>query len=86
MLYGKRGREFNCVPSQGRRIIPVSLQGESIAQSNLSKADMERDRMIWDQRNSDWAATYEINGQLESQQTELHHANQRACQAECLRS
>ena len=47
-----------------------------------SEAEMERDRMIWDKRKSDWAAMYGINSQLESQLSELHHANQWACQAQ----
>ena len=33
-------------------------------------------------RNSDWAAMCGINSQPESQKTELHHANQWACQAQ----
>ena len=49
---------------------------------NFSEAEMERDMMIWDRSNSDWAALYETNSQLESQKTELHHANQWACQAQ----
>ena len=40
-----------------------------------SEAEMDRDRMIWDRGNSDWAAMYETNIQLQSQKTELHHAN-----------
>ena len=28
----------------------------------LSKAEMERGRVIWDNRNSAWAAMYETNG------------------------
>ena len=47
-----------------------------------SEAEMERDRMIWDKRNSDWAAMYGINVQLESQLSELHRANQWACEAQ----
>ena len=57
-------------------------QGENRAQRKLSEAEMERDRMIWDKRNSDWAAMYGINSQLESQKTELHHVHQWACQAQ----
>ena len=38
--------------------------------------------MIWDTRNSDWAAMYGMNSQRESQQSELHHANRWACQAQ----
>ena len=38
--------------------------------------------MIWERRNADWAAMYGINSQLESQHSELHHANQWACQAQ----
>ena len=46
-----------------------------MAQRKLSEAEVERDRMIWDTRNSEWAAMYEPNSQLELQKTELHHAN-----------
>ena len=53
-----------------------------MAQRKPSEAEMERDRMIWDKRNSDWAAVYETNSQLEAQKTELHHANQWASQAQ----
>ena len=31
-----------------------ALQGECMAQRKLAEAEMERDRMIWDKRNSDW--------------------------------
>ena len=40
------------------------------------------DTMIWDKRISDQAAMSGMNSQLESQQSELHHANQWACQAQ----
>ena len=53
-----------------------------MALRKLSEAEMERDRMIWDERNADLAAMYDINSKLESQQSELHHANQWACQAQ----
>ena len=33
-------------------------------------------------RNSDAATIYGMNSQLQSQQSELHHANQWACQAQ----
>ena len=59
---------------------PKALQGECMAQRK-SKTEMERNRMISYERNSDWAAMYGINSQLESQQSELHHANHWACQA-----
>ena len=42
---------------------------------------MERDRMIRERRNSDWAAMCGINSHLESQQSELFHASWWACQA-----
>ena len=42
-----------------------------IAQRKLSEAEMERDRMIWDRRNADWAAMYEIKSQLESQKKKV---------------
>ena len=38
------------------------------------------DRKSWERRNSDMAP-HETNRQLESQQMELDHANQWACQA-----
>ena len=50
--------------------------------SQKTEAELERDRMIWDNRNSDWAAMYGINSQLEPQPSELHHAKQWACQAQ----
>ena len=53
-----------------------------MAQRNLYEAEMERDRMIWDKRNSDWGAMYDTDSEPESQKTELHHANQWACQAQ----
>ena len=31
--------------------------------------------MIWDERNSDWAATYGFNSHFESLKSELHHVN-----------
>ena len=43
-----------------------ALQSECIAQRKLSDAETKRDRMIWDRRHSDWAATCETNSQLES--------------------
>ena len=52
------------------------------SEKKLSDAEMERDRMTWDKRNCVWAAMYETNSQHESQKTELHHANQWACQAQ----
>ena len=59
-----------------------ALHGESIAQRKLSEPEMERDRMTWDERNYDSAAVHGINSQLESQKSELHHANQWTCQAQ----
>ena len=53
-----------------------------MSQRKLSEAEMERNKKIWDKRNSDWAAMYGTNGQLGSQETELHHANQWASQAQ----
>ena len=81
LLNGKRGRDVGSVSSQEQenflserqnlhdyleREAGRALQGESIAQRKLFDADMERDRMTWDKRNSDWAAMYGINSQLAS--------------------
>ena len=97
MLKAKRDREFGSVSSQEQekflserqnlhdyleREARRALQGECMAQRKLSEAEMERDGMIWDNRNSDWAAMYGINSQLEPQPSELHRANQWACQAQ----
>ena len=81
LLNGERDREFGSVSSQeqerflserqnlydyleseGRR----ALQGGRIAQRRLSEAEMERDTMFRERRNSDWAAMYGIISQLES--------------------
>ena len=35
-----------------------------------------RDRMIWERRNANGAAMSGISSHLESQKSELHHANQ----------
>ena len=35
-----------------------ALQGGSIARRTLFEAEMERAKMIWERRNSDWAAQY----------------------------
>ena len=69
LLNGKRDREFGSVSSQQqerflserknlldyleREAWRGSLQGECFAQRKLSEAEMEVDRMIWDERNSD---------------------------------
>ena len=96
MLKGKRDREFGSVSSQEQEkflsdkkspCLPSTrtpLQAECMAQRNLYEAEMERDRMIWDTRNSDWGAMYDTDSEPESQKTELHHANQWACQAHAL--
>ena len=72
-LNGKRDREFGSLSSQEQerflserenqhdyleREARRAVQGENIAQRKLSEAEMERDRMIWDTRNDDWAAMY----------------------------
>ena len=41
-----------------------ALQGESVAHRRLTGAHMERDRMIWERRNADWAAMYGLKSQL----------------------
>ena len=46
----------------------------------ISEDEVEMDRKSWERRNSDMAPD-ENNRQLESQQMELDHANQWACQA-----
>ena len=38
--------------------------------------------MIRERRNAYWATMYGINSQIESQQSQLHHANQWTCQAQ----
>ena len=58
------------------------VQGESIAQWRQFEAEVERDRMIWERRNAYWATMYGRNSQIESQQSQLHHANQWTCQAQ----
>ena len=97
LLNGKRDREVDSVSSQEQerflyerqnihdyleREARRAHQGESIAQRKLSEAEMERDGMIWDKRHANWAAMCGINSQLESQQSELHHANRWACRAQ----
>ena len=97
MLKGKRDGEFGSVLSQEQerflserqhlhdnleRKTRRALQGECMAQRKISEAEMETDWVIWDKRNSDWPAMYDTNSQPESQKTELHHANQWACQAQ----
>ena len=86
LLNGKRDREFGSVSTheqerflserhnlhdyldgEARRV----LQGESITQRKLREAEMERDRMIWDKRNSEWAAMYGMNSQLGSQKEKI---------------
>ena len=67
-LNGKRDREFGSVSSREQEkflserkdlhdYLEIeswrALQGESTAQRKLSEAEMERDRMMWDERNSD---------------------------------
>ena len=97
LLNGKCNGEFGSASSQEKerffserqnlhdnleRKTGRALQGECTAWRNLSEAEMESDRMIWDKRNSDWAAMYGINSQFEPQPSELHHANQWACQTQ----
>ena len=50
--------------------------------SEIFEAEMERDRMTWDKRNSDWEAVNGHNNQIESPKIGLHHGNQWACQAQ----
>ena len=92
-LNGKIDREFGSVSSQEQAKflteIPNlheynerALQGECTVQRRSAETEIERDRMIMDKSNSDGATMYGINSQLQSQQSELHHANQWACQAQ----
>ena len=96
LLNGKRDRAFGSVSSQEQKnsclrdkismIISKEKPGELFKVKAQLREDFPRlnwrDRIIWERRNSDWAAMYGINCQLESQQSELHHANQWACQAQ----
>ena len=57
-----------------------ALQGECKAQRRFSEAEMERCRMVGKEEILIGWLCVETNGQLESQKTELHHANHWDCQ------
>ena len=79
---------YTCVSRKQLITITLTLLGPKTINSvtstfrTVSEAEIERDWMIWDERNADWAAMKGINSQLQSPKSALHTVRQWACQAQ----